>query len=119
MEEKDYNEMYHDISFPMVRRVSVKTLSQELAFYSEEEMQLVKSKIFSENRDRKIDSLVNGSEYVEARLEDDPKYKELVSRGVKPMGKPIDQLFYLDYKYDNNDTTDLSSIISTEKKTRT
>lgn len=116
MEEKDYNEMYHDISFPMVRRVSVKTLSQELAFYSEEEMQLVKSKIFSENRDRKIDSLVNGSEYVEARLEDDSKYKELVSRGVKPMGKPSDQLFYLDYKYDNNDTTDLSSIISTAEK---
>jgi hypothetical protein len=59
---------------------------------------------------------VNGSEYVEARLEDDPKYKELVSRGVKPMGKPSDQLFYLDYKYDNNDTTDLSSIISTAEK---
>jgi hypothetical protein len=120
MEEKDPSEMYHDIAFPMVKRVFAKPLSQELSFYSEEEMQLVKSRIFSENRDRKIDSLVNGTEYVEARLEDDPKYKELVHRGVEPMSLPTGQLFYLDYKCDdNNNTTDLSSIISTAEKNET
>ena len=113
MEEKDSREMYHNISFPTVRRVFAKTLSQELSFYSEEEMQHVKSRIFSENRDRKIDSLLEGKEYVELRLEDDAEYKELVSRGVQPMTKPTGLL-----KYDQNDTPDLNSIVSTKEKTR-
>ena len=96
MEEKDFD----NISFPMVRRVFSKTLSQELAFYSEEEMMLVKSRINSENRDRKIESILEGTEYVESRLEDFPEYKELVSRGVKPLSAPTGHLFYMDYKYD-------------------
>jgi hypothetical protein len=118
MEEKDPREMYHDISFPTVKRVFAKTLSQELSFYSEEEMQHVKSRIFSENRDRKIASVLEGKEYVELRLEDDAEYKELVSRGVKPMSKPMGQLFYLDFKYDWNNTPDSSSIISTAEETK-
>ena len=118
MEEKDSREMYHNISFPTVRRVFAKTLSQELSFYSEEEMQHVKSRIFSENRDRKIDSLLEGKEYVELRLEDDAEYKELVSRGVRPMTKPTGQPFYMDFKYDWNNTPDLNSIVSTKEKTR-
>jgi len=100
MKEKDFD----NISFPMVRRVSAKTLSQELGFYSEEEieeeMMLVKSRINSENRDRKIGSILEGTEYVEKRLEDNPEYKELVSRGIKPLSAPTGHIFYVDYKYD-------------------
>jgi hypothetical protein len=118
MEEKDSSEIFNDMAFPTVRRVSAKTLSQELSFYSEEEMQHVKSRIFSENRDRKIASVLEGKEYVELRLEDDAEYKELVSRGVKPMSKPMGQLFYLDFKYDWNNTPDSSSIISTTEETK-
>lgn len=94
MEEKDSSEIFNDMAFPTVRRVSAKTLSQELSFYSEEEMQHVKSRIFSENRDRKIASVLEGKEYVELRLEDDAEYKELVSRGVKPMSTPRPTLLH-------------------------
>lgn len=95
MEEKDFD----NILLPLVKRVSRKTLSQELAFYSEEEMMIVKSRVNSENRDRKIESILEGTEYVEKRLEDDLEYKELVSRGVKPLSAPTGHLFYMDYKY--------------------
>lgn len=95
MEEKDFD----NILLPLVKRVSRKTLSQELAFYSEEEMMIVKSRVNSENRDRKIESILEGTEYVEKRLEDDLEYKELVSRGIKPLSAPTGHLFYMDYKY--------------------
>ena len=95
MEEKDFD----NTLLPLVKKVFAKTLSQELAFYSEEEMMLVKSRINSENRDRKIESILEGTEYVEKRLEDDPEYKELVSRGVKPLSAPTGLDFYMDYKY--------------------
>jgi len=96
MEEKDFD----NILLPLVKRVSRKTLSQELAFYSEEEMMIVKSRVNSENRDRKIESILEGTEYVEKRLEDDLEYKELVSRGIKPLSAPTGHIFYVDYKYD-------------------
>jgi hypothetical protein len=64
-------------------------------------MMLVKSRINSENRDRKIESILEGTEYIENRLEDDPEYKELVSRGVKPLSAPTRHDFYMDYKYDD------------------
>jgi len=96
MEKEDFD----NILLPLAKRVFSKTLSQELAFYSEEEMMLLKNRINSENRDRKIESILEGTEYVESRLEDFPEYKELVSRGVKPLFPHTGQLFYLDYKYD-------------------
>jgi hypothetical protein len=76
MEKKDFD----NTLLPLVKRVISKTLSQELAFYSEEEMMLVKSRMNSENRDRKIESILEGTEYIENRLEDDPEYKEIISR---------------------------------------
>jgi len=97
MEEKDLS----NIALPMARRVSQKTLSQELTFYSEEEMQLVKSRIFSENRDRKIDSILEEKEYVKVVLEDDPEYKDIVSRVIPPLSGPSGHLFYMDYKYES------------------
>jgi hypothetical protein len=97
MEEKDLS----NIALPMARRVSQKTLSQELLFYSEEEIQLVKNRIFRENRDRKINSILEGKEYVELVLEDDPEYKDIVSRVITPLSGPSGHLFYMDYKYES------------------
>jgi len=96
MEKEDFD----NILLPLAKRVFSKTLSQELAFYSEEEMMLLKNRIKSENRDRKIESILDGTEYVEKRLEDHPEYKELVSRGIKPLSAPTGHIFYVDYKYD-------------------
>jgi hypothetical protein len=97
MEEKDLS----NIALPMARRVSQKTLSQELLFYSEEEIQLVKNRIFTENRDRKINSILEGKEYVELFLEDDPEYKDIVSGVITPLSGPSGRLFYMDYKYES------------------
>ncbi|NBP55590.1 hypothetical protein EBU71_03440 [bacterium] len=97
MEEKDWSK----IALPMARRVSGKTLLQELLSYSEEEMQLVKNRIFSENRDRKINSILEGKEYVELVLEDDPEYKEIVSRVITPLIGTSGHLYYMDFKYES------------------
>lgn len=97
-------EFEHKLVFPMAMNVAAKTI----AFYSEEEMKEVKNDILTKNRDSKIESIVEGKEYIEKKLEDDSRYQELISRGVKPMSAPLSapsgQLFYLDFKYDGDAT---------------
>ena len=90
---------------PIAMRVAAKTISQDLAFYSEEEMKEVKDDVLAKNRDLKIEAIVEGKEYVEEKLEDDPRYQELIKKGVKPLPAPSSQLFYLDFKY-GDDITD-------------
>ena len=84
---------------PTVMKVSAKKVSLDLCFASEKEIDEVKSRVQSENRDGKIDALINNSEFNEKKLEDDLQYKELIKKGVQPLSAPIGQLFYLDFKY--------------------
>lgn len=90
---------------PIAMRVAAKTLANDLIFASEEEINEVKSRVQSENRDGKIDAIIEGEEFIEKKLEDDPKYKELMKKGVTPMSTPSSSLFYLDFKYDMNSDT--------------
>lgn len=92
-------EEYKSILLPIAMKVAAKTISQDLVSYSEEEMKELKNDILSDNRDSKIESIVEEKEYIEKKLEDDYRYKELISRGVKPLHSPSGQLFYLDFKY--------------------
>ena len=85
---------------PMAMKVSSKLMSNEiLGFASKEEIDDVKSRIHSENRDGKIEAVIEGGEFTEKKLEDDEEYKELMKKGVTPMSAPSGTLFYLDYKY--------------------
>jgi hypothetical protein len=84
---------------PTAMKVAAKTIAMDLCFASEEEINEVKSRVQSENRDAKIDAVVEGSEFIEKKLEDDPEYKDLMKKGVTPLSAPSGQLFYLDYKY--------------------
>jgi hypothetical protein len=89
---------------PTAMKLATKTIAMDLCFASEEEINKVKSRVQSENRDGKIDDVVEGSEFTEKKLEDDPEYKELMKKGVTPLSMPTGQLFYLDYKYGHKKT---------------
>ena len=89
---------------PIAMKVAARTISNDLIFASKEEIDLVKSKVQSENRDGKIEAIIEGGEFTEKKLEDDEEYKELQKKGVSPMSSPSGTLFYLDYTY-NSDTT--------------
>lgn len=84
---------------PLAMRVAARTISNDLIFASKEEIDEVKKKVQSENRDGKIDAIIEGGEFVEKKLEDDEEYKELMKKGVTPMSAPSGNLFYLDFKY--------------------
>ena len=89
---------------PTAMKVAAKTIAMDLCFASEEEINEVKSRVQSENRDGKIDAVIEGSEFTEKKLEDDPEYKDLMKKGVTPFSAPTGQLFYLDYKYGHKKT---------------
>ena len=96
---------------PMAMKVAAKTIAMDLCFASKEEIDEVKKKVQSENRDGKIEAIIEGGEFTEKKLEDDEEYKELMKKGVTPMSAPSSTLFYLDFKYDD-------VLPKTHKKTR-
>ena len=96
---------------PIAKRVFSKTVGLDLVSVnpigvgnSSDELKEIRSDIKIENRDRKIDSITEGKDFDEMKVEDHPKYKE--------QQMPKGNLFYLDYKYD--------SVVSSKphKKTR-
>ena len=89
---------------PLAMKVASKTISNDLIFASQEEIDEVKKKVQSENRDGKIEAIVEGKEFTEKKLEDDEEYKQLMKKGVTPMSGPSGTLFYLDYKYESTNT---------------
>ena len=84
---------------PIAMKVAARTISNDLIFASKDEIDEVKKKVQSENRDGKIEAIIEGGEFTEKKLEDDEEYKELMKKGVTPMSAPSGTLFYLDYKY--------------------
>ena len=68
-------------------------------FASKEEIDSVKSRIAQENRNGKIESIVDDKPFTEKKLEEDQEYRDLMKRGVTPMSSPSGQLFYLDFQY--------------------
>ena len=89
---------------PIAMKVAARTISNDLIFASKDEIDEVKKKVQSENRDSKIEAIIEGGEFTEKKLEDDEEYKELMKKGVTPMSGPSGTLFYLDYKYGDEST---------------
>ena len=92
--------------FPVAMKIATKTIGMDLVSVqpmsnpggmSKEERERIEAEIKQKNRDGKIDSLIEGKEYTEKKVEEHPDYKP-GSGG---------QLFYMDYTY-----------ASTHKKTR-
>ena len=83
---------------PIAMKVSAQTIGTDLVSVapigggnSGSEMESIRQDIKIENRDRKIESIVEDKEFEEMKVEDHPDY-------IKPKG-PSGQLFYLDFKY--------------------
>ena len=83
---------------PMAMKVSAQTIGTDLVTVapigggnSGPEMESIRQDVKIENRDRKIESIVEDKEFEEMKVEDHPDY-------IKPKG-PIGQLFYLDFQY--------------------
>jgi hypothetical protein len=90
---------------PIAMKVAAKTFGQDLIFASQEEIDEVKNKVLTENRDSKIEAIVDGKEFTEKKLEEDPEYQKLMKKGVTPMSSPSGHLFYLDFKYEGHKKT--------------
>ena len=83
---------------PIAMKVSAKTIGTDLVSVmpigggnSGPEMESIRQDVKIENRDRKIESIVEDKEFEEMKVEDHPDY-------IKPKG-PLGQLFYLDFTY--------------------
>lgn len=97
--------------FPIAMKIAVQTISQDLVSVqpmsgpggmSKEERERIEAEIKQKNRDGKIDSLIEGTEYKEEKVEKHPDYKS-----------GVDQLLYMDYTYNST-----RILIPTHKKTR-
>lgn len=95
---------YDNSLFPIAMKIAAKTIGQDLVSVapmgggnSGDEMKKIQQEVKIENRDRKIDALVEGKEYNEMKPEDHPDY-------IKPKG-PSGQLFYMDFVYGATNST--------------
>lgn len=92
------NESFPSI-LPLAMRVASQTVSLDLVSVkpiggiSSDELERISKEVLSENRDRKIDAIVEGEEYKEMKVEEHTDYKS---------GGPSGKLFYMDFKYDNS-----------------
>jgi hypothetical protein len=81
---------------PMAMKITARTVGMDIVpvqpmsgpgGMSQEERERIEAEVKQKNRDGKIDSLIEGTEYKEEKMEDHPDYKEGGS------------LFYIDYTY--------------------
>lgn len=94
---------------PMAMKVASKTIGLDLVSVqplvspgmSQEEVDRINNEVKKENRDGKIDALIDGKDYKEIKPEDHPDWKTGQSG----------QLFYMDFKYvSQNEENDESPI---------
>ena len=83
---------------PIAMKVAARTIGTDLVTVAPigggntpDELREIREDVKIENRDRKIEAVVEGKEFEEMKVEDHPDY-------VKPTG-PSGQLFYMDFKY--------------------
>ena len=83
---------------PVAKRIFATTISQDLVEVksfggnSDDEIKKIKSDLKAENRDRKIESLVDDKEFKEMKVEEHPYYRAPET--------PRATLMYLDFVYD-------------------
>jgi hypothetical protein len=86
---------------PMAMKVAAKTVGFDLVSVvpmgsnTGDELDRIQAEVKAENRDRKIESVVDGKEYEEMKVQDHPDFK----------AGPRGELFYLDYAYSHSATS--------------
>ena len=89
---------------PIAMKVASKTIGMDLVNIkplaspgmSQEEVDRINNEVKKENRDSKIDALIEGKEYKEMNPEEHPDWKT----------GPTGQLFYMDFKYGEQNKKD-------------
>jgi hypothetical protein len=100
---------------PIAMKISAQTVGLDLVSVqpmsgpggmSQQERERIEAEVKGENRDGKIDALIEGKEYTEKKVEDHPDYKEGGS------------LFYIDYTYGESEKEEEeeSPILGRKKK---
>ena len=95
-----------DCFFPIAIRVAAQTVGHDLVSVvpigggaTLEEINNIKNRLKSENRDGKLDSVLEDKEFNEKKLEEDQEYRDLMDKGT-----PKGNLFYMDYKYGSTES---------------
>lgn len=109
IEDNNSDKCFEDILFPISMKMSALTIAQDLVSVQPLSgiTEKLKNKIFIENREMVVDSVINDTEYVEKLLEDDMEYIKLM-KDLSINGN----LFYMDYVYnpiedDDDDEDDI------------
>lgn len=108
LDSENVNDLYTEESFPSLLPIAIRVASKTIALdlvsvspigggNSGDEIRKIDAELKSDNRDGKIESIIEGTEYVEKTREDHPDY-------IKPKG-PSGELFYLDYQYGSTSST--------------
>lgn len=90
---------------PLAMKVSAQTIGQNLVSVQpmnsmpNDELERIITRIKQENRQAKIDSIVEEREFIEKQLEQDEEYQELCTKYEGPKAT----LMYLDFKYGTNE----------------
>ena len=84
---------------PTAMKIAAQTIGQNLVsvqplLMSQEEIDRINAEIKKENRDGKIDAIVEGKDYKELKPEEHPDWKP----------GPVGNLFYFDYQYGHKKT---------------
>lgn len=80
---------------PMAMKVAAQTVGLDLVsvvpmnINTTDELESIKAEVAAENRERKIDSVIEGKDYEEMKLNEHPDFN----------AGPRGELFYLDYSY--------------------
>jgi len=86
---------------PIAMTIAAQTIAldlvpvQPMGSNSDEEMKKIKQEVKAENRERKIDSIVEGKQFNEMKIEEHPEFN------AGPSGK----LFYMDMVYGSTNST--------------
>ena len=71
-------------------------------FYNQDKINSIKSRLLSDNREGKIDSILNDTPFNEIKLEDDEEYKKETKIKVSPLPPPSNINFFTEHKFIKN-----------------
>lgn len=69
---------------------------------NEEIINNIKSRIISENREGKINSIVSDIKFDEIKLEEDEEYKKAIEIKVVPLPPPSNTIYYCEFRLKKN-----------------
>jgi hypothetical protein len=87
---------------PIVMKVASHTIGFDIiGTATDEEIAEVEREVRGKIRDEKLQSLLEGNDYISKKLEDYPEYKQIRKKGLNPLPTPSCNLMYMNFKYNS------------------